>query len=127
MTILKKVEGHSELLEDALFDLVQYGVVVVSDQKLMRWTDTKRVTPKMWKYIHQLFNEVLELTDQHKHGYQLYVGVGNDTYSLMIWDRGEGRDLADDRWWQSIEVLEQPKKRVRGGHSEEAELKAIDA
>jgi hypothetical protein len=128
MASLKKVDGHSELLEDLLYDLVQYGIAVVPEQKLMRWTDTKRVTAKMWKYIHELFDEVLEAADEHKVGWKLYVGEGSDFYSFLIWDRGEGEGKVQDPWWQPIELLEQPKKiRARRGRGSNAELEVADA
>jgi hypothetical protein len=127
MMSLRKVDGHSELLEDFLFDVVLYGTAVVSEHKLMRWTDTKRVTPKMWKYIHQIFDAVIEAADEHKSGYKLYVGEGSDTYSFLIWDRGEGEGKAADPWWKSIESLEQPKSRTRAGNATNAEVEATGA
>ncbi len=126
MTILKKVDGHSELLEDALFDLVRFGTIVVSDQKLMRWTDTKRVTPRMWKYVHQLFDEVIEAADEHNSGYRLYVGEGADTYSFLIWDRGEKEGIADSAWWQPVEALEQPKARKKTRRGGTAAVEAVE-
>jgi hypothetical protein len=129
VSMLKKVDGHSELLEDKLADLIIHGTIVISSHMLMRWTDTKRVTPKMWRYVHKLFSEMLENAGEHRHGYKLYVGEGNDTYSFAMWDRGEGTGGAADPWWKPIESLEQSKKRTRGGSNDdaEAELQATDA
>ena len=110
MSMMKKIEGHSELLEDALADLILYGVLVVPDQHLIRWTDTTRVTHTMWKYIHDLYKEVLEAKGEHRHGYKLYVGEGSHSYTFMIWDRGEGIG-ASDPWWVPIETLELPKRK----------------
>lgn len=110
---LKKVDGYSELLEDFLSDVVLFGAGIVSEQKLRRWTDTKRVTPKMWKLIHQVFEAVLEDAELHKHGYKLYVGEWQNTFSFVIWDRGEGVGKADEPWWDSIESLEETKPRGR--------------
>lgn len=120
MTMLKQVLGHSELLEDKLFELVRYGAVVIPVMQLMHWTDTKRITWGMWRYVHRLFNEVLESSGEEKHGYRLYVGDGSDSYTFVIWDRGEGSGIVSMPWWNSIDDLEQPKKR-KGLHIEEEE------
>lgn len=116
--LLKEIDGHSELLEDALINLVEKGVLVIPDGLLRRWTNTIRIRPSMWKYISELFDAVIAREGEDKHGYKLYVGEGNGDWSFLIWDRGEKENLPDDRWWQPIEKLMETKKRSRTAKSE---------
>lgn len=116
--LLKEIDGHSELLEDALINLVEKGVLVIPDGLLRRWTNTIRIRPSMWRYISELFDAVIAREGEDKHGYKLYVGEGNGDWSFLIWDRGEKEDLPDDRWWQPIEKLMETKKRSRTAKSE---------
>lgn len=116
--LLKEIDGHSELLEDALINLVEKGVLVIPDALLRRWTNTIRIRPSMWKYISELFDAVIAREGEDKHGYKLYVGEGNGNWSFLIWDRGEKEELPDDRWWQPIEKLMENKKRSRTDKSE---------
>jgi hypothetical protein len=72
--VLNKVEGHSEMLEDFLSDVVFQGVNVVTGYKLMRWTDAQRMAPRVWKLVQDVFEDVIKAAGEDEHGYKLYVG-----------------------------------------------------
>jgi hypothetical protein len=113
--MLKNVDGHSEQLEDFLSDVVLYGVGVVTHYKLMRWTAAQRMAPRVWKLVQDVFEDVLKAADEHEQGYKLFIGGGADTYSFVIWDRGESeKGHTKDPWWKPIEALAEPKVRKRG-------------
>lgn len=102
---------YSELLEDFFHEIVVHGCGHVLSNKLLRWTNRTRVTPSFWKLLNDVCSKVLEATDQHEHGYKLFVGEGTETYSFLIWDGGDAR--VPDGWWKSVEHLSEAKRRGR--------------
>ena len=97
-------------LAERFVELMSAGVLQMDHMVLLHYFDAKRMTPRLWKQVHQVFDEVM---DRHgEYGYALFVAEGYTTYSFLAWDRVDG-GLGSERnsWWNPIEFYEDPTPR----------------